>query len=236
MIRILNTNVDGTKPTPIALTRIKGIGKRFALLICRKAEIDPRKRFVAVSSISFRFYYHIFLILLFIALQLHLILLPNQKQATDWRCETFDWIKSEIDQWKCAKHKEMNFLNVVLLLSRAILCKDASAQQNQQKKRVKSGLRKLAQWRKTCNWLFDLILFLMKWQWSPFQLCNGRFGLCCGLFLLQFFVAWCCFTFCFFVWCVLVYCVSFLVWHFVLEQMLLFDLFLFEWERIFAVK
>ena len=53
MIRILNTNVDGTKPTPIALTRIKGIGKRFALLICRKAEIDPRKRFVQSTHLNF---------------------------------------------------------------------------------------------------------------------------------------------------------------------------------------
>eukprot|EP01084_Bolivina_argentea_P104542 187181_1 len=44
ILRILNTNVEGGKPAPIALTKIRGIGKRFATLICRKAEIDIRKR------------------------------------------------------------------------------------------------------------------------------------------------------------------------------------------------
>ena len=46
ILRILNTNVEGGKPAPIALTKIRGIGKRFATLICRKAEIDIRKRSV----------------------------------------------------------------------------------------------------------------------------------------------------------------------------------------------
>ena len=45
ILRILNTNVEGGKPAPIALTKIRGIGRRFATLICRKAEIDIRKRY-----------------------------------------------------------------------------------------------------------------------------------------------------------------------------------------------
>ena len=48
ILRILNTNVDGRKPAPIALCKIRGIGKRFAILICRKAEIDIRKRYVII--------------------------------------------------------------------------------------------------------------------------------------------------------------------------------------------
>ena len=48
ILRILNTNVEGGKPAPIALTKIRGIGKRFATLICRKAEIDIRKRYLIV--------------------------------------------------------------------------------------------------------------------------------------------------------------------------------------------
>ena len=45
ILRILNTNVLGKKPVAIALTRIKGIGKRFAILICKKAEINLKKRY-----------------------------------------------------------------------------------------------------------------------------------------------------------------------------------------------
>lgn len=48
ILRILNTNVEGGKPAPIALTKIRGIGKRFATLICRKAEIDIRKRYLFI--------------------------------------------------------------------------------------------------------------------------------------------------------------------------------------------
>ena len=44
ILRILNTNVDGKKPVIYALTGIKGIGKRFASVICKKAQIDLRIR------------------------------------------------------------------------------------------------------------------------------------------------------------------------------------------------
>ncbi|KAF4659388.1 ribosomal 40S subunit protein S18B, partial [Perkinsus chesapeaki] len=42
--RICNTNVDGRVKVAFALTAIKGIGRRFATLICKKCEIDTNKR------------------------------------------------------------------------------------------------------------------------------------------------------------------------------------------------
>lgn len=44
ILRILNTNVDGRQKVMFALTAIKGIGRRFSNLICKKAEIDLNKR------------------------------------------------------------------------------------------------------------------------------------------------------------------------------------------------
>merc|ERR1719158_1207171 len=40
ILRILNTNVDGTTNVVYALTKIRGVGRRFANMICKKAEID----------------------------------------------------------------------------------------------------------------------------------------------------------------------------------------------------
>ena len=42
--RILNTNIDGKRRTPFALTGIRGIGRRFAHLICKVLKIDPNSR------------------------------------------------------------------------------------------------------------------------------------------------------------------------------------------------
>ncbi|CDU18013.1 40S ribosomal protein S18, putative [Plasmodium berghei] len=44
ILRILNTNVDGKEKVTIALTAIKGIGKRIANVICKQANVDPTKR------------------------------------------------------------------------------------------------------------------------------------------------------------------------------------------------
>merc|ERR1719189_2270929 len=44
ILRLLNTNVDGTLKIVYALTAIKGIGRRFADIICKRAGIDPNKR------------------------------------------------------------------------------------------------------------------------------------------------------------------------------------------------
>ena len=42
--RVLNTNIDGNRKVPFALTAIKGVGRRFAFVCCRKADIDVNKR------------------------------------------------------------------------------------------------------------------------------------------------------------------------------------------------
>merc|ERR1711904_755526 len=44
IIRLLNTNVDGKEKIMYALTKIKGIGRRFANLICKNGDIDTSKR------------------------------------------------------------------------------------------------------------------------------------------------------------------------------------------------
>ena len=44
ILRILNTNVEGRRNVVYALTKIKGLGRRFTNLICKKAEIDVKKR------------------------------------------------------------------------------------------------------------------------------------------------------------------------------------------------
>uniref|UniRef100_A0AC35UAP5 40S ribosomal protein S18 n=1 Tax=Rhabditophanes sp. KR3021 TaxID=114890 RepID=A0AC35UAP5_9BILA len=42
--RVMNTNIDGNRKVPFALTAIKGIGRRFSFVCCRKADIDLSKR------------------------------------------------------------------------------------------------------------------------------------------------------------------------------------------------
>lgn len=44
ILRIFNTNVDGREKVSIALTAIRGIGRRMATLIAKKADIDLNKR------------------------------------------------------------------------------------------------------------------------------------------------------------------------------------------------
>ncbi|MDP2438219.1 MAG: 30S ribosomal protein S13 [archaeon] len=44
MRRILNTNIEGRERVVIALTSIRGIGRRFSALILHKADIDHKKR------------------------------------------------------------------------------------------------------------------------------------------------------------------------------------------------
>merc|ERR1712106_565590 len=39
-----NTNIDGTRNIMFAMTAIRGIGRRFSNLICKKADIDLSKR------------------------------------------------------------------------------------------------------------------------------------------------------------------------------------------------
>lgn len=45
ILRVLNTNVDGRQKVAYALTKIQGVGRRMANIICKKAEIDLDKRY-----------------------------------------------------------------------------------------------------------------------------------------------------------------------------------------------
>merc|ERR1712198_245377 len=44
ILRVLNTNIDGRRKIMYALTAIKGVGRRYANVCCRKADIDLTKR------------------------------------------------------------------------------------------------------------------------------------------------------------------------------------------------
>ncbi|KAK4050499.1 ribosomal 40S subunit protein S18B [Microbotryomycetes sp. JL221] len=44
ILRLLNTNVDGKRKIMFALTEIKGVGRRYANLVCKKADVDLNKR------------------------------------------------------------------------------------------------------------------------------------------------------------------------------------------------
>lgn len=46
---LLNTNVDGKRKIQYALTEIKGVGRRYSNIVCKKADIDLRKRYVCQS-------------------------------------------------------------------------------------------------------------------------------------------------------------------------------------------
>jgi small subunit ribosomal protein S18e len=49
ILRLLNTNVDGKQKVMYALTKIKGVGRRYSNLVCKKADIDLNKRYARVS-------------------------------------------------------------------------------------------------------------------------------------------------------------------------------------------
>ena len=44
ILRVLNTNVDGKQKIQYAMTSIRGIGRRFSNVVCKKAEVDTNKR------------------------------------------------------------------------------------------------------------------------------------------------------------------------------------------------
>ncbi|CAL5353787.1 unnamed protein product [Camellia sinensis] len=43
ILRVQNTNVDGKQKIMFAMTSIKGIGRRFANIVCKKADVDMNK-------------------------------------------------------------------------------------------------------------------------------------------------------------------------------------------------
>ena len=44
ILRILNTNIEGKQKIPFGLRNIKGIGRRFAFIICKVLRLDPNRR------------------------------------------------------------------------------------------------------------------------------------------------------------------------------------------------
>eukprot|EP00743_Colponemidia_sp_Colp-15_P009182 GILK01010020.1.p1 GENE.GILK01010020.1~~GILK01010020.1.p1 ORF type:complete len:165 (+),score=11.63 GILK01010020.1:34-495(+) len=50
LIRLLNTNIDGKRRVPFALRMVKGIGIRFAHIICKKANVDINRRAGTLSA------------------------------------------------------------------------------------------------------------------------------------------------------------------------------------------
>ncbi|EDO36934.1 predicted protein [Nematostella vectensis] len=44
ILRVLNTNIDGKQKIMFAMTSIKGVGRRYANIVCKKADIDMNKR------------------------------------------------------------------------------------------------------------------------------------------------------------------------------------------------
>ena len=48
ILRLLNTNVDGKQKIMYALTKIKGVGRRYSNLVCKKADVDLNKRYASV--------------------------------------------------------------------------------------------------------------------------------------------------------------------------------------------
>lgn len=58
-LRLLNTNVDGKQKVMYALTKIKGVGRRYSNLVCKKADVDLNKRYAHSPSFHPTPYSHI---------------------------------------------------------------------------------------------------------------------------------------------------------------------------------
>ncbi len=48
ILRVLNTNIDGNHNIMYAITSIKGVGRRFANVAIKKADVDVTKRYVGM--------------------------------------------------------------------------------------------------------------------------------------------------------------------------------------------
>lgn len=44
ILRIMGTNIDGKRKVTIAMTAIKGVGRRYANIVLKKADVDLTKR------------------------------------------------------------------------------------------------------------------------------------------------------------------------------------------------
>ncbi|MHB1932133.1 MAG: 30S ribosomal protein S13 [Thermoplasmata archaeon] len=43
IVRVSNTDLDGRRPTALAIARVRGVGHRIAGVVCRLAEVDPKE-------------------------------------------------------------------------------------------------------------------------------------------------------------------------------------------------
>merc|ERR1712130_427388 len=50
ILRLLNTNIEGKQKVMYALTRVKGVGRRYSNLVCKKADVDLNKRAGELTS------------------------------------------------------------------------------------------------------------------------------------------------------------------------------------------
>merc|ERR1712225_185368 len=50
ILRLLNTNVEGKQKVMYALSKIKGVGRRYSNLVCKKADVDLTKRAGELTS------------------------------------------------------------------------------------------------------------------------------------------------------------------------------------------
>ncbi len=53
ILRLLNTNVEGKQKVMYALTKIKGVGRRYSNLVCKKADVDLNKRYATLLREGF---------------------------------------------------------------------------------------------------------------------------------------------------------------------------------------
>ncbi len=44
ILRVMNTNIDGKTKVMFAMTAIKGVGRRYSNICCKKADVDITKR------------------------------------------------------------------------------------------------------------------------------------------------------------------------------------------------
>lgn len=51
ILRLLNTNVDGKRKIMYALTEIKGVGRRYSNVVCKKADVDLNKRCASANPL-----------------------------------------------------------------------------------------------------------------------------------------------------------------------------------------
>ncbi|KAI9205783.1 ribosomal protein S13/S18-domain-containing protein [Polychytrium aggregatum] len=50
ILRLLNTNIEGRRKIMYALTHIRGVGRRYSNIVCKKADVDLTKRAGELSN------------------------------------------------------------------------------------------------------------------------------------------------------------------------------------------